>query len=867
MPRRPPRTTARPDSGGRAPETRETGSLNEYRAKRDFSASPEPDSASSSSSREGVTPAKKSFVVQKHDATRVHYDVRLEVAGAMVSWAVPKGPSYDPNVKRLAVEVEDHPVAYAGFEGRIPDGHYGAGDVLVWDRGSYETIPPGEEEAMRAKGHFKVMLFGEKLRGAWHLVRTSRRLGSSGKAQWLFFKAQDADANATLDVVSARPESVVTGRRATRGPGRVTASDAGKTAHQLLLAMGEVARATSGPLMGDGSDYHFEIKFDGYRLLVGKAGGEVRLFTRKQNDWTERFKGIAAAVAALPAREVVVDGEACAVDDAGRPSFEALQQWLAGEKTTAKLAFAAFDLLWLDGRDLRKRPIEERRELLEALLRGAKPPLSFSTALGGGARLTELLAAAKRAGLEGLVAKRRGSPYAAGASTHWVKLKFERRQEAVVCGYTPMSGATTMGALILGVREQEGGPLVYAGKVGTGFDARMRRDFARRLDAGRRATTALTGAVPRIADAIWCEPRIVVEIGFVEWTRDGSPRHPRYLGLREDKEPADCVREAPRGDREAPPPVSARATGAVKLSNPDKVLYPRDRVTKQMIFDYYTEIAPAMLPHLRGRPINMQRWPDGIDAEEWFQHRTPPKAPEWVRRLPFVPAGDAPWDFGRHGKGVKERIVVENVETLQWVANLAALTLHAFGSHVPPTAVTREEVSAALGLADYVCIDLDPGERTTWEEVIRIAHAVRTLLEALHLESFPKTSGKRGLHVILPFARGPSHREAVAFGEQIARAVAKVLPDIATIERVKEKRRGRCYVDYGQNGEHRTLVAPYSLRAVDGAPVATPLAWGEVTDKLEPRRLGMREVLARVAKEGDLFAPCLAHGQALPRLA
>jgi bifunctional non-homologous end joining protein LigD len=847
---------------GSSPEDK----LAKYRKKRDFKVTPEPpggrptevggrreppEPVSSHSRRAQVkkTPPAPplEFVIQRHDARRLHYDLRLELDGAMMSWAVPKGPSYDPNVKRLAVETEDHPMAYNQFEGHIPDGEYGAGDVLIWDRGTYETIPPGQEAAMREKGHFHVRLFGEKLDGGWHIVRTKNRTGETGQQQWLFFKAQDEQADPDRDIVSERPESVASGKRTI-------------TASELILSMGDVCRATNAPLSGDGGHYWFEIKFDGYRLLAGKAGKDVRLFTRNQHDWTARFTAIERAVGKLSARELVMDGEACVVDDQGRPSFGGLQRWLSNERAEGNLAFAVFDILWLDGHDLRRKPIEERREVLKKLLATADAPISLSTAMSG--RVDELLAAAKNAGLEGLVAKRKGSMYTQGETANWIKLKFERRQECVICGYLPLKTSEQPGAVLLCSRDAPGEPLYFVGRAGSGLDDRTRSRLLKLLTP-LRVPKAPVERVPKMPTARFCEPRYVCEVVFAEWTAEKVMRFPRFVGLREDKGPDDVVLEGGEAVARDEPPERPRVE--VPLSNPDKVLYPRDGIRKRDVFDYYTAIAPVMLPHMRGRPIHMQRWPNGIDEAEWFQHRLPPKAPDFVRRMPFTKA-DAPWYKLSIGEGVKERVVIDNVETLQWLANLAAITIHQWASHAPATATNETQIRRALAQADYVCIDLDPGEKSSWADLIRVAHAVRTLLEALSLVSVVKTSGKRGLHVIIPLARGPSHEEAVVFGEQVARAVAKVLPEISTVERSKNARGGRLYVDYGQNGGGRTIVAPYTLRAADKAPVSTPIAWEEVTERLDPRELNLKTVLARVDKYGDLFAPCLEPTQSLPVL-
>jgi bifunctional non-homologous end joining protein LigD len=811
------------------------------------------------SAEETKPAAPLSFVVQKHDARRLHYDVRLEIGGVLVSWAVPRGPSYDPSVRRLAVQTEDHPMQYSTFEGRIPEGEYGAGDMLIWDRGTYETVPPGQERPMLDQGHVHVRMFGEKLVGQWHLVRTGGRGESDGKQpQWLMFKAKDAYANPQYDVIAERPESVVSGKLATRGPLRSGASEQGKSARALREAVGEPELATAVTVLSDPAQWLFEVKYDGYRLFACKAGPDVRLYTRHANNWTDRFRPVTDAVAALKVRECVIDGEACVVDEHGRPSFGALQEWLAGASQNARIAYAAFDLLWLDGRDLRRETIEVRRELLEKLLEGQGPPLTYSRSVSGD--VADLLRSAREAGLEGLMAKRKGSHYVAGRSTQWVKLRFDRRQDCAIAGWIPLSGSEEdVGALLLGV--VDGGNLVFAGRVGTGFDTRTRRDLAKRIGTEPENVPTVAGA-PKIKDAHWVKPSLVCECAFAEWTRDGSMRQPRYLGLREDKTPAECVREgdvpkgrgAASGDAPAAPAVHTVRRDGPKLANPDKVLFPRDGIRKRDIWDYYTAIAPLMIPHLSGRPLTLQRYPDGIDGEEWYQQNAPDKTPSFVRLVDTGP---------RHEN--KKRIVCDELETLQWLANLAALTIHQWPSHVPAGVATRAGIDHALARPDYTVLDLDPGDGP-WSHLVEVARAVRTLLEALKMESFVKTSGKRGVHVVVPLAPGPTHDEATGFAEKVARAVAKVLPEIATVERMKEKRNGKLYVDYGQNGEGRTIVSPYTIRARDGAVVSMPIDWDELDEELDPTRFTIRTALDRVRDRGDLFAGVLTTKQKLPAL-
>jgi bifunctional non-homologous end joining protein LigD len=854
--RRKPESPGPPTIVPHDPATKPQDPLATYRKKRDFSVTPEPSPSSSPvrGKKEKKAGHPLEFVVHKHDATRMHYDLRLEISGAMASWAVPKGPSYDPAVKRLAVETEDHPMDYNRFEGRIPDGAYGAGDVLLWDKGTYETVPPGQEEAMRTKGHIAFRLLGQKLEGEWHLVKTHRKDEGDAR-QWLLFKAKDSFANPAKDIVVERPESVHSGKTATRGPRRVGASHAGKSARALLEVVGEPMLAKLASRLVDPGSYLYEVKYDGYRLLAGRAGSDVRLSTRKGNDWTTRFPPIADAVARLDVRECVLDGEACIVDPEGHPSFADLQAWLAGEKTTGQLAFAVFDLLWLDGRDLRPLPIEERKELCQALLAGSTPPLTFSAAATGS--LDQIASVARASGLEGLVAKKKGSPYTGGASGGWIKIKFDRRQDCAIVGYLPLRGTTDeVGALLLAVVDPDT-KLHFAGRVGTGFDAKTRKWLARLIDPDVVEKPLVLGA-PSIKDARWSTPKLVCEIRFANWTRDRSARAPSFLGLREDKLPAECVREeerldlveSSRPDRlpHAPPPKGT----AVKLANPEKVLYPRDGITKRQVFDYYTEIAPFMLPHLAGRPLTLQRWPDGIDGQEWYQQNAPDKVPSYVRLMEVGP---------KHGN--KRRIVADSVETLEWLANLASLTIHQWASHVPP-GVTGEGAIEALGRPDYAVLDLDPGDGT-WAHLVEVARAVRALLDALEMPSAVKTSGKRGVHIVVPIA-GASHEEATVFAGKMASAVSKVLPKIATVERMKAKREGKLYVDYLQNGEGKTIVAPYTLRARDGAPVSTPITWDELTTDLDPRALSMRTVLDRVKEHGDLFAEALRPGKKIPRV-
>ena len=562
-------------------------------------------------------------------------------------------------------------------------------------------------------------------------------------------------------------------------------------------------------------------------------------------------------------RECVIDGEACVVDAHGTPSFGALQEWLSGNTKHAKIGYAAFDLLWLDGRDLRDEPIEARRELLDKLVDKQGAPLSFSRSVEGS--LADLLQAAKAAGMEGLVAKRKGSKYVSGRTTSWLEAALRSTARLRAPRVHPARGDDERSGRAGARHRGRQASSRTRGRVGTGFDARTRRDLAKKLDASPADAPQADG-VPRIKDAHWvvAQARRRSRLHQLDPRRVDAAPAPGGSGSamtrRRSTASARCpktTRTPRRATRKRRNPPRRRAAPATqggedwKLSNPDKVLFPRDGITKRHIWDYYTAIAPLMLPHLAGRPLTLQRYPDGIDGEEWYQQNAPDKLPPFVRLVDVGP---------RHDN--KLRIACDNVETLQWLANLAALTIHQWVSHVPAAAKTRAAIDHCLARPDYFVLDLDPGDGP-WTHLVEVAHAVRALLEALKLESFVKTSGKRGLHVVVPIAPGPSHAEATGFAERVASAVAKVLPDVATVERMKNKRHGKLYVDFGQNGEGRTIVAPYTIRARDGAVVSTPILWDEVTEELDPTKFTIRSVLDRVAKKGDLFAGVLASDQKL----
>ncbi|HVP59942.1 MAG TPA: non-homologous end-joining DNA ligase [Myxococcaceae bacterium] len=901
--------------------------LETYRQKRDFTVTPEP-------APERAAPAPAGalrFMVHKHDATRLHYDLRLEMGGVLASWAIPKGPSYDPAQKRLAVETEDHPLAYGDFEGRIPDGEYGAGDSIIWDRGTYDSEPPGEAEAQRRKGHLHLVFNGQKLKGGWHLVRTRPQ---GGKAQWLLFKAKDGTERPDYDVVAERPESVASGRRVTRGPERQRQLRGVHPDPDRLLArvwppmLAVLSKGTPAPA----SRYVYEVKYDGYRALAAISGGKVSVRSRNDLDFGTRFPWVLPALSQMVVGEAVLDGELVALDAKGVSRFQKLAD------PEAEHRYVVFDLLWLDGEDLRSRPLEERRELLESVMANTRPPLELAQRVRGDEE--SALAEAKRRGWEGLLAKLRGSPYTGTRSADWLKLKVLGTDELVIAGWTPISnGAAEIGALLVAARR--GSAFVYAGKVGTGFDRTMRRRLLTLLKKDEVPRPAIEDA-PRMRDAHWVKPRHVAELQFTEWTRDGRLRHPSFQGLREDKGPLEIGQDEPgaarpakasrgsgaaasgrraagrsvsaararttsgrrgstqgksaspkrrgastpsskgggpdgadpdgapatgffgtspaegfgtwhsnRGDGDessvtASPPPSSQVTASepppaqVPITHPEKVLFPLSKITKADVRAYDDAVAPALIAALRGRPLSMQQWPQGIGKPGIFRQGAT-SAPPWIPRVTV-----------QHVDHPLEHIVVDRPETVSWLANQSALTLHMTSSR-----------AATVDEPDWVAFDFDPAE-AGWAQIAPLAKALKGLLDELKLTSVPKTSGKRGLHVFVPLGPGHTHAQTLGFAEAVAGALAARFPDLATTERALNRRRGRLYLDAHQNGRLKTMVAPYSIRPVEGAPVSTPLEWDEVSARLEPGKFNIHTVPRRLRERGDLFAPALAGKQRLP---
>ena len=829
--------------------------LEEYRAKRDFAHTPEPDGGAAQLG------APMTFVVQKHAARALHYDFRLELGGVLLSWAVPKGPSLDPHVKRLAMHVEDHPLDYGGFEGTIPAGEYGGGSVIVWDRGTWQ--PLGDPVAGLAKGDFKFTLDGEKLRGLWVLVRLKPRPGEK-RESWLLIKERDEFARPSdeYDVLAEKPLSVASGMDieevaaggaaspggdAAAAPAAPAAAAGGGSSESLARPVrSEPASAAAVPFPGaveielatlvdrppDGDDWLVEAKYDGYRLLLALDGDACRAFTRSHADWTERFAPLVRAVRSLPATSAILDGEAVVFDEAGISRFGLLQKALS--EHPERLGYAAFDLLYLNGYDLRELPLAERKELLRTLLaeQPADSPVRYAEHTIGGA--AEFYRQACSADLEGIVCKRIDSRYVAGRGRDWQKVKCRQSQELVVGGFTEGAGSrSALGSLLVGY--YDGDRLTYAGRVGTGFDEATIASLRTRLEADDLAKSPFDHP-PRIRGHVvhWAEPRMVIEVAFREWTAEGVLRQPVFLGVREDKAPGEVIRERPREDapHSAQPASTAPAdhgrpitVAGVRVTNPDKRLFPDSEFTKAEFARYYEAIASWMLPEVANRPLTLVRCPVGHGRGCFYQRHPDAGLPAQVHRLPYTLKNEA-----------VELLYVDSAEGLIALAQMGAGEVH--------TWLSRTDAPAR---PDRICLDLDPGPDVTWPQIRATGLLVREECSALGFSAFVKSTGSKGLHVVLPIEPVWEFERVRALSKALVDRVVAHHPESLTGKMAKDVRGGRVFLDYLRNAEGASAVAPYSTRMLPGPPCALPLAWDELTDDLDIRAFTPQRVLARVS--------------------
>jgi bifunctional non-homologous end joining protein LigD len=946
--------------------------LDRYHRKRDFSKTPEPaGEAASKAARSGTTAAALAggrFVVQRHRATRLHYDFRLEIGGFLASWAVPKGPTLDPAVRRMAVHVEDHPLEYFDFEGVIPKGQYGAGDVIVWDWGTF--VPEAETAdpvAAVENGELKLELLGEKLKGRLTLVRTSRRPGSAPTAafeddqgeQWLLIKKRDAHAVAGWDAEDF-PQSVKTGRT----NDEVKANRDALWMSDMPAAAAEIdlAGTVEGPLPGFISpmlatlasesftdpDWLFEIKWDGYRIEAIVDKGTVRTYTRRGLDGDTYFRGLLAPPTWIAAEQAIVDGEVVALDEDGAPDFSLLQEAVSGLRSGGRgngskgtprprLVYQAFDLLYLDGRSLLRVPLEGRKRLLRSVLREDSRVRYASHIDGEGVAFYR---AASERGLEGILAKLRRSRYEPGSrSPAWLKIKIRPEQELVVGGYTAGEGnAKDLGAVAVGV--YEGDRLRFAGKVGSGFNARIRKELRERLQKLETPDPPFDPVPERKGDmrtVVWVKPELVIRAELGGWTRDGIVRQTSFKGVDEGHDPRAVTREravevkqaaaaaeaeaaeddeeqgeeeamAPKApmkskpkstkktapDKAPPakkppgksPSAKSRASAPaaadgppqaatdeelaaleqmpkeglwsvggreLKLTNLDKTLFPpldgsaEQPISKRELIRYFARIAPTMLPHLAERPLNLQRFPNGVGGPSFWQKDIPSTAPPWLRR----------WnEVGVDEREANAHLVADEVATLCWLGNQAAFEIHAWTGRLD----APERPTFAL-------VDIDPGKKTTWDETLTIARLYRAAFEHLGVRAYPKLTGKRGVQAWLPIVPKYDFHETSAWVERLSRAIGALVPELVSWEWSVSQRKGLARLDYTQNTFIKTLVAPYAVRPAAGAPVSAPIRWAELDDpSMRPNSFTIRNVVDRVGEVGDLFAGAQTDAQELPKL-
>lgn len=801
------------------------GTLETYHRKRNFARTPEP--------RGRVKRAQErlQFVVQKHDARRLHYDFRLEHDGVLKSWAVPKAPSVSTKDRRLAVQTEDHPLEYGSFEGEIPAGEYGAGAVLIWDRGYW--TPLKDPDRGLAEGKLDFELHGEKLKGRWTLVRMANRDPKDKNTNWLLIKRTDAAAaGADADArPAARAKRVRKGvqpaaeadrsaQRAARPPkARDLARLPGARRAALPQAvLPQLATAVSHPPTGAG--WLHEPKLDGYRLLCRVDNGHATLATRRGHDWTNRFPAVAEAAAALPCRTALLDGEAVIFDARGLTSFQRLQNAITAADPA--IVLVGFDLLHLDGIDLTQAPLRARKEVLRSLLAGAPPQIRYGEHVdsGGDAFFRE----ACRLGLEGTVAKRTDDPYREGRTKSWLKTKCLQRQEFVVVGYTDPAGSRTgFGALLLGTRDSPDQPLRYAGKVGTGFDERSLRSLKKQLDALVRKTPPVEKSSARgVGRAVhWVEPTLVAEIAFTEWTSDGRLRHPTFRGLREDKPAAEVVEEKPADSLRA----NAQQRVRVKLSSPDKVLFPEDGITKRDLADYWEEVADWALPHLENRPLTLYRCPEGHGAHCFYQKHVGAGIPDVVPRV-TIKEDEDPY------------AMVDSLPALLGLVQVSVIELHVWGSR-----------AEHLDRPDIIVFDLDPAEGLPWRAVVDGALELKERLEALGLVPFARLTGGKGMHLVVPVVPGPTFAAIKRFARAVVNELVREKPKRYVATMSKSRRGGKVFIDFFRNDRESTAIASYSPRARAGAPIALPLEWEELDgDAQTPPKFGLREVPALVRR-------------------
>jgi bifunctional non-homologous end joining protein LigD len=818
--------------------------LSTYRAKRAFDVTPEP---------AGLVPKAGPkqgglLIVHMHDATRLHWDLRLEMDGVLKSWAVPKGPSANPADKRLAVKVEDHPLEYGDFEGIIPEGNYGAGTVVVWDRGIWEPLEDPQEGLEKGKLLFN--LKGYKLHGRWTLIKLKKT-----EKEWLLIKERDeyvsTEPYSNESVLSGLTNDELSNAKARAEPikkelAKLGAAKRGLRVEDTALMLAETREE---PFSRDG--WIFEVKLDGYRMRAACQDGEPILYSRKGLDFTESFPEIARAVKAIPFEGVILDGELVVTNDAGHPNFNMLQaRAKLGAREARRAAIESpatlyvFDLLAFAGFDLRKLPLVKRKEILKKVL-PETGPLRYSEHFekNGEALYEQVM----RLGLEGVMAKKADSPYRDGRSGDWLKIRADKIDDFVVVGFTKGKGSRSgFGSLHVGAYKD--GKLVYCGRAGSGFSGAQLDEVSATLSQLVRKTPPCEppegGALPKGSDHTWVEPKLVCDVRYKEITKDGLLRQSVFLRFREDKKPEDVVmpgsgewgvgadggKPAADSRRTKPLPTPHSPLREVKFSNLDKVFWPDEKYTKGDLIEYYRSMAPWLLPYLKNRPVVLTRYPDGINGKSFYQKDAPGFVPDWIQTIPIW-SEDTQRDISY--------FVCNDVESLVYLVNLGTIPLHMWMSRIDD-----------LTKPDWCLIDLDPKE-APFEHVVTLAKTMRQLCEEVAMPAFVKTTGKSGLHIMLPLGRQMTYDQCLQFAMLFARLVTDRHPDIATTQRTISKREGKVYVDAFQNRGGQLMVAPYSVRPSPGAPVSMPIAWDEVNGKLHNSNWTIANALKRMQKRGD----------------
>lgn len=793
-------------------------SLKEYNRKRDFSQTNEPHGE--------VAPeiGRLRFVVQRHDASHLHYDLRLEMDGVLKSWAVPKGPSMNAKDKRLAVETEDHPLKYLDFQGTIPKGNYGAGEMAIWDSGTYAPSPNQKDGAssMYRAGDIKLRFFGSKLRGDFALVRT--RL-EGRQSQWLLIKKKDGfatdldyDANLHLDELNTQPD---------KNPKPLTLK------HQISPMLAITSKNLKFP---SSSSWLYEIKWDGYRMICNHSPSRTALYSRNGIDYSSSYPEVVASLQQLP-KSAVLDGEMVSLDKNGVSQFQWLQHYADNPK--GELTYMVFDLLYLDGHSIVHLKLKERKELLESLIEDL-PSIKFSGHVTGKGK--ELYEEAKKKGLEGVIGKKADSLYFPGLrSGEWVKFKTQESLECIICGYT-QSENRPFGSLILGMRIK--GELTYVGNCGTGFSIAEQKNLVRQF---KKITVSKSPFPANInlggRKANWAKPVMVAEVSFAGWTDAKRLRQPVFKGLRNDKVPQSLTVEPEAGPemKTASPENTLDLDGIqVQLSNLEKPLWPKEGITKYDLIDYYLNVSAYILPYLKDRPQNLHRHPNGIEKDGFYQKDTPEGYPDWIKtKSVYSESTEKDIDY----------MLCQNEATLIYMANLGCIEINPWNAR-----------TGSLDKPDYLVIDLDPSDKNGFEQVIEVAQAFHGLLEELKIEGYCKTSGASGLHIYLPLGAKYSFEQVRDFCRLLCTIIQERLPKLTTMERTLKARKGRIYLDYLQNRSGQTLASVYSVRPKAGAPVSTPLLWSEVNSKLDKNDFTIFTIHERLKEHQDLFKPVLGKG-------